>query len=604
MIAVSSSKYTQTLVRMGDSAIVSFVFVLFFTSGFAALLYQVIWQRVLAIFSGADVYSVTIIVAAFMAGLGCGSLAGGYIADRVSMRRRIVLFAVSELAIAVFALISKWLYYDVLYLQFNHLARSPVVLAGVLFISLLWPTFFMGMSLPLLAKTLTRRVEGAAQMIGSLYAFNTLGAAVGALLTVWLFMRTLGFEVTVQFGAVLNIFAALGAVAVAPYFLRQAPEADDSHQEVESVESVQSKSETPLFPVSIWIAIYGVSGFVALSLEILWFRLLGVMVKSTAFTFGNLLAVFLAGLAIGTFWGIKWADRSKHPARIFLVLQAGITLYAATSVALLVSALGNLEIVQPLYAYFDKYDTVDIAGALESVGRYLSGQFLINVGPQTATFVSLYFVLPILLIGPPTLMMGLSFPFLQKVVQRDVAVLGRRVGWLQTANIFGSMLGAVSTGWLFLSLLGTASTLKMLLVFAGGFLVLLVYITYTRARRSGSSIRTVAVASGLIAVGILLLMWLVPGSSTMWAKLHGVTPDKIIQAEDGSGLALLKAADKDTTVVYVNGLGQSAIPFPLHHVVLGMVPVLMHPDQSRWRSSAWVGGLLYGALAGGLRLRR
>ena len=67
----------------GDLAYLLFL-PIFFTSGFAALLYQMIWQRLLTFFSGADVYSVTLIVAAFMAGLGFGSLAGGHLADRLS----------------------------------------------------------------------------------------------------------------------------------------------------------------------------------------------------------------------------------------------------------------------------------------------------------------------------------------------------------------------------------------------------------------------------------------------------------------------------------------------------------------------------------------
>src|SRR5512145_3195315 len=87
----------------------------FFASGFSALLYQVIWQRLHAIFSGADVFSVTIIVAAFMGGLGCGNLAGGHLADRLSRGRCLSGFAVAELAIGGFALGSKWFYYDVLY---------------------------------------------------------------------------------------------------------------------------------------------------------------------------------------------------------------------------------------------------------------------------------------------------------------------------------------------------------------------------------------------------------------------------------------------------------------------------------------------------------
>lgn len=577
-----TGKYTQTLSRIGESTIVPFVFVLFFTSGFAALLYQVVWQRVLAIFSGADVYSVTIIVAAFMAGLGCGSLAGGYIADRVSMRRRILLFALSEMSIAAFALLSKWLYYDVLYLRLNHLAKSPLMLAGVLFASLLWPTFFMGMSLPLLAKTLTRRIEGAAQMIGSLYGFNTLGAAVGSLLTVWVFMRSLGFEATVQLGAVLNIFAAIGALSVAPYFLRQPDEGNTNVHAAEPFGKEQSKISTAVFPTPIWIAIYGVSGFVALSLEIVWFRLLGVMSKSTAFTFGNLLAIFLAGLAVGTFWGIKWASRSRYPARIFLMLQAGITLYAGASLAALSASLGNLGMVQPLSAYFGQYDPLDISSAITSLGHYFSGQFLPDIGPDAATFASLYFVVPLLLIGPPTLMMGLSFPFLQRVVQSDVAFLGRRVGWLQTANIFGSMLGAVGTGWVFLRFLGTAFTVKMLLVFALAFLLLLIYMSFAGALDGNAGItalpKTRLIMSGIAMSGIFLLGLAIPDSSTLWAKLHGSTPDKIIQAEDGSGLALLKNKDVDHTIVYVNGLGQSTIPFPAHHVTLGMVPVMLHPD--------------------------
>ena len=87
----------------------------FLASGFAALLYQMIWQRLLTLFGGADVYSVTLIVSAFMAGLGLGSLAGGHVADRLTLRRRLHAFALSELAIAAFGAASVWILYDVLY---------------------------------------------------------------------------------------------------------------------------------------------------------------------------------------------------------------------------------------------------------------------------------------------------------------------------------------------------------------------------------------------------------------------------------------------------------------------------------------------------------
>ena len=107
----------------------------FFGSGFAALLYQVIWQRMLAIFSGADVFSVTIIVAAFMGGLGCGNLVGGHLADRVDRGRCLVLFACAEVAIGLFAFASKWLYYDVLYGRLGQVALPLPALAIVLFLA-------------------------------------------------------------------------------------------------------------------------------------------------------------------------------------------------------------------------------------------------------------------------------------------------------------------------------------------------------------------------------------------------------------------------------------------------------------------------------------
>jgi len=127
-------------------------YTVFCVSGFAALLYQTIWQRVLAIFSGADVYSVTIVVSAFMGGLGLGNLAGGHLADRLSIRGRFLAFSAAELAIGLFALPSLWLYHEVLYARIGALSLGPITMAAMLFLTLLWPTFFMGMSLPLLAR--------------------------------------------------------------------------------------------------------------------------------------------------------------------------------------------------------------------------------------------------------------------------------------------------------------------------------------------------------------------------------------------------------------------------------------------------------------------
>src|SRR5262245_47506549 len=149
-----------------------YYFLIFILTGFPALTYQIVWQRILTNFTGADALSVTLVVAAFMGGLGFGSLFGGYAADRFNNEKRVSLFALTQAGIACFAIISPWFYYDLLYLRFGFIARYPLLMILALFISLLWPTFLMGLSLPLLAKALTHKIEKASEVTGYLYGFN------------------------------------------------------------------------------------------------------------------------------------------------------------------------------------------------------------------------------------------------------------------------------------------------------------------------------------------------------------------------------------------------------------------------------------------------
>ena len=191
---------------MFSHAAARWVFVL---SGAAALLYQIVWQRLLVLFSGSDVYSSTLVIASFMAGLGIGHLIGGHVADRRSPRTCLKLFAIAEAAIAVFGIFSGFLYYEVLYQRLGPLGLPSSVIAPILFASLLWPTFFMGVSLPLLARATTEDLDRAAARIGQLYGFNTLGAAAGALSATWLVLPHFGLEGALRIGAGANLVCAL-----------------------------------------------------------------------------------------------------------------------------------------------------------------------------------------------------------------------------------------------------------------------------------------------------------------------------------------------------------------------------------------------------------
>ena len=552
--------------RWVQSFVVLSFLVIYFASGFSALLYQVIWQRILAIFSGADVFAATTIVASFMAGLGTGSLYGGFRADRLTLRGQIALFAIAECLTGVAGLLSKWWIYDVLYTRFGFLAASPLLLAVVLFTSLLVPTFLMGTTLPLLAKALTPAVASAGRRIGSIYAFNTLGAACGAFVTGWLLMGRWSFPDILRFGAFMNFAVAAWAIVLGFVWQSQSARVFKEDQEREP------DAPPPIISFPAWMLVYALSGFLALSLEVLWFRLLGVMLKSNSLTFPHLLGIYLASLAAGILIGVQLVKFGKQPAKTFLMLQSGITIYAGLSLAVLIFGVQHWPSLDWLRKYFDAYAPLEsstVRAAAENL--ILGGQSLVAAirGPHP-NFLSLYVLLPVSLVVPPTLLMGMSFPFLQRAVQNSRAWIGRRVGWLQAANIFGATLGAICVGGLFLHRLGTTGTLRLLIALGGTFLIL---------RFRGRWIR-----AGLAAASVFVVVWSIPSRNVLWGSLHGAPAENVVSAEDASGLSVLKNERADflaTTMVYTNGLGQSWIPYT-HvgnvHSLLGILPIMLHDD--------------------------
>jgi spermidine synthase len=560
--------------------------VVFFVSGFAALLYQIIWQRMLTFFGGADVYSVTIIVSAFMGGLGFGSLAGGHLADRLTARGRMIAFATCELAVGLFATFSADIYYDLLYVRLGAWALPRPALAATIFAVTLWPTFFMGMSLPLAATALTQDARQPARWVPLLYGWNTIGAACGSLVAAGILFRTFDFVTDVRLGAILSFSCAIGALLASPFIVRRwSPHAalpdTSSFSTVSSTSSSISSSTHPPTHIRLgaWIAIYAVSGFVALSLEIVWFRVLGVLMKSNSFTFGHLLGVYLAGVGLGALIANTRPMRAWRPAPAFFLLQAAIPIVAAIALVLFVASIDRLTIGSALWEYLGQYEALtrdDRSGMVIFTGLTDS-----LIGGRPRLFITLYVLLPLWLLGLPTLMMGLSFGHLQRAVQTDLAALGRRVGWLQTANIVGCMTGAMLTGLLLLDWLGSAGTLRLLVCCSALFLFLFVHTQTNRARLTSFA---------GCALAIIAMVWLIPSASTFWARLHAATPEQIIEEEDGSGLSVLKEKlkenvndpppmaqrQKDEVVVYANGLGQSTLPYGGVHTVLGAWPAMLH----------------------------
>ena len=173
-------------------------------SGFAALIYQIAWQRMLFTAFGVDLESITIIIAVFMAGLGIGAYFGGRIADKFP-KHIIILFALTEIGIGIFGFTSPTL----IELTKNLFLHSSIItIAFSNFVLLLFPTFLMGSTLPLLTQYLNQHFDNIGNNIGWLYFTNTLGAAFACITTGFFLFNYLTITQVIYLAAIINCLVA------------------------------------------------------------------------------------------------------------------------------------------------------------------------------------------------------------------------------------------------------------------------------------------------------------------------------------------------------------------------------------------------------------
>ncbi len=176
------------------------IFAIFLISGFAALLYQVVWQRSLFAIYGINIEAVTMVVTAFMLGLGLGSLAGGHFSARPDAAP-LKWFAFIEAGIGAFGLVSLPLFHAV---GIATVLWPPALVTTTTFVLLLAPTVLMGSTLPLLVTFLVKTNKNVGRSVGTLYFVNTLGSAFAAFATVLLLLPALGQMLTVCVAAACN----------------------------------------------------------------------------------------------------------------------------------------------------------------------------------------------------------------------------------------------------------------------------------------------------------------------------------------------------------------------------------------------------------------
>src|SRR5437868_1672067 len=235
--------------------------VLFFVSGFPALIYQLTWQRALFRIFGVNIESVTIVVTAFMLGLGLGSLAGGWLSKRPGIPL-LPLLAGIELATGTFGLFSLAMF------EFVGEATAGWPLPAMAAINLalvIVPTLLMGATLPVLVGHLVRRSGNVGSAVGLLYYVNTLGAGAACLACTLLLFPFLGSHGAILAAVALNAAVAIGALA-AHWRERQA------QTPVPADASTVRAHHEPLISFATVLALAAAGGFVSLSYEIFFFR--------------------------------------------------------------------------------------------------------------------------------------------------------------------------------------------------------------------------------------------------------------------------------------------------------------------------------------------
>jgi hypothetical protein len=515
--------------------------VAFFCSGFAALLCQIVWQRMLGIFAGSDTVSAALVVGAFLAGLGLGSIIGAKVADRLAPYKAMIGFALAEAAVAAFALVSKFFLYDFLATDLAGVVDNPVLIFALCFAGLVVPTTLMGASLPLLARAIATNLDTVAERIGTLYGLNTLGAGLGALLGGWLLVGNLGFVGALVLAAGLEIFAAALALTLLPA-LKGARAAGPAP----AARGAAAQAE-PFGSLRLWCVLVFLSGYVIVALEIVWVRLMGQVGQYHAYLFPTVLGIFLLADGLGMAVAARMVRTMKDPRPAFFITQAGGFVLAAVLIMGLYWALPHAPI--------NDYVSADI-------------QRLRDAGLATTV------LLIVLVVAPPSFLIGMTFPFVQRAVQRDLASVGARVGWVQLANILGNAAGSIGTGIVTLHLLGTAGTLRLLAALS--VLLMLFWLW-----KGGFGRKPELALAAACALALVVL----PGNAALWSRLHGEKPgQRTAWAEDRSGVAFFRddATSPDPHgPFFIQGFSQGRIPFLPIHQFLGAVGPLMHPDPVR-----------------------
>jgi spermidine synthase len=452
---------------------------IFFASGAASLILQVLWFKQLQFVLGSATVSVSVTVASFFFGLSMGSALGGRIADAVSRPLKTYGFlelALAPVSFAVSAFLSHWPTW-VGWLSPMLDLESPFRLPLMVVLSLAvlsMPTMLMGATLPFLVKSLTRSQTDLANRIGLLYGFNTLGAATGALAVGFVLMGLIGVMGSSLLASMIYVCAGGVALLVA--------RSESSLLPVRSELQAQSATGGPTRGrTSILIWIFACSGFVSIAYEVVWFRFLTNISTSSVFAFSGMLCIYLLGLVFGALICARFlAPHKDQLLRYFAMTQLLIAVAATLTLAIL-----------------GKARTVEAA-----LSPIVSALVPIQAQAFLGDDVSFFLTCAIAILLPATLI-GISFPLASELTVIRMSALGRRIGSLYAWNTLGGVLGSLAAGFLLIPYLGSQWALMALIL-----MNVLLFIGTTVSQPDIRRVRSLW-RQGLMAVSVITVSFLV-----------------------------------------------------------------------------------------------
>ena len=464
------------------------LFTAIFISGASALIYQLIWVRLLGLVFGVSSFAVATVVAVFLLGLGLGSYFFGRWSERARDPLRIYLYV--ELGIAVTSLIAYLVIetlpvYRYLYeYAYNNLGFYGLSVARLLLsmLVLLPPVFLIGGTMPLLAKYFLRDPANLGSSFSKIYYLNTLGACAGALLTGFVFVRYFGVIGTLMIAVGGNLLVAL-IIALSKRGTGVTRPATGEQQ-----------------PYSYMLVFLFLTGFISLSYEMLWVRILSTYGLSTSQAFALILAGFLLGFSVGAWVVARQVDRRRDLEAWFSAMSI-VTAFSGAVVLLLFRQFEALTIV------------------------------LADATPmsQLALGMALAFTVSFI----PAVFMGILFPLGVRIYAHDVDRIGAKAGNTFFSNTLGCVLGSLLTGFVLIPFVGMWNTTLLLIN-----LSLLIAVAFLLRGRGPARAQWVS----LVVVAAVANLLVFTDSKTFHAELKGPDPrtaaeglDIIYYAEGLSG---------------------------------------------------------------------